>query len=179
MPEISFRPLEEPDLSVLHRWLNEPGVVEWWEGNDVSLDAVARHYWADVDPGIEHWIAIDNGTPFGWIQCYPVTADPEECGPWRAFGVPDTAAGIDYLIGEPGARGQGRGSTMIDHFVSDVVFGRHPTWSHACAGPFSANERSWRALTKAGFTHIGKIDDPGGPCHLMMRDRGGHQDDGR
>ena len=168
---ISFRRLVADDFELMLRWLNEPGVVEWWEGDDVSADAVRRDYFTDVDDGVEHWLALDDGIPFGWIQCYPVTADPDECGPWRALGVPDTAAGIDYLVGEVGQRGSGRGSSMIDRFVDDVVFGRHPEWTHVGAGPFSANTRSWGALAKAGFSHIGTLPDPGGPLHLMVRSR--------
>lgn len=169
----SFRPLQPGDLDLLHRWLNEPGVVEWWEGDDVSLDAVERDYFTEVDDGVEHWLALDAGTPMGWIQCYPVTADPEECGAWRAFGVPESAAGIDYLVGEPGERGSGRGSSMIAAFVDAVVFGRHADWTHVGASPFSANLASWRALAKAGFTHVGTIADPDGPLHLMIRQRHG------
>ncbi len=170
---ITFRPLAHDDLGIMHRWLNEPGVVEWWEGDDVSLEAVRRHYFTEIKEDVEHWMALDVGVPFGWIQCYPVTADPEECGAWHAFGVPDTTAGIDYLIGEAGKRDRGRGSMMIDRFVDDVVFGAHEEWTHVGAGPFSANRRSWGALSKAGFTHVGIIPDPGGPLHLMVRSRDG------
>ena len=172
---VRFRRLEEADLPLLHRWLNEPGVIEWWEGNDVSWPAVVSHHWTDVEPEIEHWLALDeHEKPFGWIQCYPVTADPDECEPWFQFGVQPSAAGIDYLVGEPAARGRGRGAAMIDAFVKQIVFGLHPEWTQVCAGPFSANKASWRALANAGFTHIGTIADPEGPCHLMMRPRAGH-----
>lgn len=171
---ISFRRLHLEDIDRLHHWLNEPGVVEWWEGDDVSRNAVRRDYLTDVDEGFEHWMALDDGEPIGWIQCYPVTAVPEEHDAWSAFGVPETTAGIDYLIGNPGERGRGRGSTMIDQFVESVVFAMHEDWTHAGASPFSANTRSWRALAKAGFTHVGTIADPAGPAHLMLRTRPGH-----
>ena len=46
---------------MLHGWLNEPGVVRWWEGDDVSWDAVVRDYGpANPDP-TEHWIASLDG----------------------------------------------------------------------------------------------------------------------
>lgn len=169
----SFRRLQEADFDLMHRWLNEPGVVEWWEGDDVSPEAVRRHYFAEVEDGVEHWLALEDQKPFGWIQCYPVTANPEECAAWYSHGVPETTAGIDYLIGEAGQRGSGRGSTMIDQFVDEVVFGLHPDWTHVGAGPFSANERSWGALANAGFLHVGTIADPEGPLHLMIRARPG------
>lgn len=168
---IVFRPLHLDDFELMHRWLNEPGVVEWWEGDDVSPDAVRRHYFTEVEEGVEHWLALEDDRPFGWIQCYPVTSDLEECGPWFALGVPDTAAGIDYLLGDPSDRGRGLGSAMISAFVDEVVFGRHADWTHVAAGPFSANAGSWGALARAGFDHIGIIEDPAGPCHLMMRSR--------
>ena len=171
MGVIGFRPLAEADLPTLHRWLNDPGVIEWWEGDDVSLAGVVRDYWTDVRAEIEHWLVLDDGAPFGWIQCYPVTADPDECGPWLEFGVTEDAAGIDYLVGESASRGKGRGAAMIDRFVVDVVFGLHPGWTQACAAPFSSNEASWRALAKADFRHMATIDDPDGPCHLMVRTR--------
>lgn len=168
---ITFRPLESDDFDLMHRWLNDPGVVEWWEGDDVSPEAVRRHYFTEAKPSVEHWLALDQGVPFGWIQCYPVTADPEECSTWHNYGVPETAAGIDYLIGEAGNRGSGRGSAMIGRFVDDVVFGNHADWSHVAAGPFSANRRSWGALAKVGFLHVGTIPDAEGPLHLMVRSR--------
>jgi acetyl esterase/lipase len=34
--EVTFRRLTDDDLPLLHDWLNESGVVRWWEGDDVS-----------------------------------------------------------------------------------------------------------------------------------------------
>jgi hypothetical protein len=45
---IEFRALTDADLPLLHRWLNEPGVVQWWEGEDVTWEAVVR---SSVSPG--------------------------------------------------------------------------------------------------------------------------------
>ena len=168
---VTFRPLTDDDLPMLHGWLNEPGVVRWWEGDDVSWDAVVRDYGsANPDP-VEHWIAMADGRDVGWIQCYAAIDDLEECGPWFELGVDRTAAGIDYLVGEAGDRGTGLGSALIRAFVHDVVFPNHPEWSQACAGPFTANVASCRALEKAGFRFAGTIDDDDGPCSLMVLDR--------
>jgi RimJ/RimL family protein N-acetyltransferase len=174
---VAFRRLEEADLPQLHQWLNEPGVATWWEGEDVSWSTVRRHYWEQVEPGIEHWLALDpDGHPFGWIQCYPVTVDLDACGPWFEYGIDrSAAAGIDYVVGAPTDRGRGRGSAMLDAFVAEVVFGRHPGWTQVCADPSAANEASWRALAKVGFRHVGTIDGHDGPGRLMMRARGSDQ----
>lgn len=167
---MSFRRLAGTDLAMLHGWLNEPGVVRWWEGDDVSWPAVVRDYGSTTD-ATEHWIASLDGTDVGWTQCWPVAAEPEEAAPWMALGVDGTAAGIDYLLGDPARRGRGLGSAMIRDFVADVVFGLHPAWTQACASPLADNVASWRALEKAGFRFAGVVGDRSGPCRLMVADR--------
>jgi aminoglycoside 6'-N-acetyltransferase len=169
--EVTFRRLVDDDLPMLHRWLNEPGVVQWWEGDDVSWDAVVAEYGSSQTDPVEFWIASIDGREVGWIQCYAAADEPEESDPWWALGVDRTAAGIDYLVGEPFDRGTGVGSELIRAFVADIVFGLHPEWTQACAAPYAANVASWRALEKAGFRFAGIVDDDAGPCRLMVADR--------
>jgi aminoglycoside 6'-N-acetyltransferase len=169
--QITFRPSTAADLPMLHRWLNEPGVVEWWEGDDVSWDSVVRDYGPDRDDGTEHWIAQLDGRDIGWIQCYAAKDSDDEAAAWFPLGVDEQAAGIDYLLGEPVERGRGIGSAMIRAFADEIVFGRHPNWTQACASPYAANVASCRALEKAGFTFRGTVDDPDGSCSLMVLDR--------
>ena len=168
---MEFRRLSDEDLPLLHRWLNEPGVVRWWEGDDVSWEGVVRDYGSGAGASAEFWLALDDGHEIGWIQCWAVADEPEETGPWLALGVEAAACGIDYLLGEPDARGRGLGSGMIRAFVDEVVFALHPQWTQACAAPLAANEASWRALGKAGFRFLGIVDDKLGPCRLMVTDR--------
>jgi aminoglycoside 6'-N-acetyltransferase len=169
--DMRFRRLEDSDLVLLHGWLNDPGVVRWWEGDDVSWEAVVRDYGSACSDPVEHWLACIDGLPIGWIQCYLAADDDEECRLWWPLGIDRCAAGIDYLVGDPATRGRGVGTAMIRAFVDDIVFGRHPGWTQACAGPFEANVASWRALEKAGFRFVGTIDDDAGPCRLMAIDR--------
>lgn len=171
--DVTFRRLTDDDLPLLHGWLNEPGVVRWWEGDDVSWPAVVRDYGTVNPDRTEHWIAVVDGRDVGWIQCYAAADDPgdAEVQQWWAHGVDRTAAGIDYLVADPAARGSGIGSAMIRAFVRDVVFGRHPAWTQACASPYVANTASWRALEKAGFRHVADFDDDDGPCRIMVADR--------
>lgn len=170
--DIGFR-LFDDDLALLHRWLNEPGVVLWWEGDDVSWDAVVREYGAASDDRSEHWIATIDGRPVGWIGCYATAdyADEDEVRHWRRLGVDHTAAGIDYLIGDPAARGRGLGTAMIRTFVEDIVFGCHPGWSQVCASPVATNIASLRALEKADFDRVGTFEAEHGTAVLMAHSR--------
>lgn len=154
----------------MHRWLNEPGVVRWWEGDDVSWEGVVRDYGsANIDP-TEHWIASAGGRDFGWVQAWAVSDEPEEAASFYPLGVRATAAGIDYLVGDPADRGRGLGSAMLRSFVDDVVFGLLE-YDQVVAAPYAANVASWRALEKAGFRFYGEVQDKDGPCRLMVRER--------
>lgn len=171
---LAFRRLTDHDLPLLHRWLNDPGVVRWWEGDDVSWDAVVADYGtANPDP-VEHWLATLDGDPVAWLDLYG-TADHEEedeVRAWRALGVGPDAAGIDYLVGEPGSRGRGLGSAIIDRFVTQVVFAPDRPWTTVHASPQAANVASCRALERAGFRELGTFEDPDlGTCRLFGRDR--------
>jgi aminoglycoside 6'-N-acetyltransferase len=169
--DVTFGRLVDDDLPMLHGWLNEPGVVQWWEGDDVSWEAVVRDYGSvNIDP-TEHWIASVDGEDIGWIQCYAAADEPEETQQWWAHGVDSMAAGTDYLLGDPAKRRRGLGSAMIRAFVADVVFALHPQWTQACAAPYFANTASWRALEKAGFHLAGIVEDKFGTCRLMVADR--------
>lgn len=171
-PHVTFRPLAESDLPLLHRWLNDPAVVTWWEGEDVSWPAVVRDYGPGHGEPVEHWLALLDGEPLGWIQCYG--ADDfveEETELWADHLDLATTAGIDYLVGDRARRGRGLGAAMIRAFVRDVVFPAHPEWTRAAAGPFEANGASWKALAKAGFRRLATLDDDDGPCVLMAASR--------
>lgn len=172
LPRFGFRRLRDDDLPFLHRWLNDPAVVRWWEGTDVSWPAVERRYGSGNTSGVEQWIALVDDEPIGWLQCYSAAdvAD-REAYYWREHLDLDRTAGIDYLVGEGARRGRGTGSAMIRAFVRDVVFARHPQWDHAAAGPFEANPASWKALQKAGFRRVATLRDEAGPCVLMVADR--------
>ena len=170
--DVTFRRLTDDDLPMLHRWLNEPGVVRWWEDEDVSWEGVLRDYGSRREPDeTEFWIASVEGRDVGWIQCWPTDDEPEDAGPWWALGVDPTAAGIDYLIGEPDDRGRGLGSAMIRGFVDEIVLGLHPSWTQAAADPLAANVASWRALEKAGFRLLAEVESKFGPARLMVTAR--------
>ena len=170
---ITFRRLTDDDLPLLYRWLNEPGIVRWWEGDDVSWEAVVRDYGSTSTDPTEYYIASLDGEDVGWIQCYATASyeDHREVQRWRSLGVEETAAGIDYLIADPASRGRGLGSAMIRAFVDEIVFGRHPDWTAVGASPQAANVASWRALEKAGFSLVGEFVDEHGPARLMVAPR--------
>jgi RimJ/RimL family protein N-acetyltransferase len=170
---LGFRPLGDDDLPMLHRWLNEPDVVRWWEGDDVSWDGVQDRYGAErrEHDSVEMHVVTLDGRPVGWMQCW-FLADEDEMQGWVEHGFdPATAAGIDYLVASPSDRGVGLGTAMIDAYVARVVFGEHPWITAVGSDPDDGNERSWRALAAAGFRPVGRMEWNGRTYRLMRRDR--------
>lgn len=169
--EISFRPLVDADLPMLHGWLNDPAVVRWWEGDDVSWAGVVDDYSEATRGPEEHHIALEDERPIGWIQSFDLARYPEEAEPWIAAGADPRILGIDYLIGAATDRHRGLGSAMVEAFVHQVVFPGHPDCPQVGADPHVDNRASWGALAKAGFRHLADVPGKEGPGRLMVLDR--------
>lgn len=168
---ITFRPLVAGDLPTMHRWLQDPQVVHWWEGDDVTWAGVLDTYGTPGGDPEDHFMALLDGRPFGWCQSYRLADVEEDIGFFAPLGLdPATTASIDYLIGSPADRGRGLGGAMIRAFVEQEL-ARHPAWRHIVVAPQRANEASWRCLESAGFERGPLIADPVGPCQAMVLSR--------
>lgn len=174
---ISFRRLARGDFPLLSQWLAADHVNPWWrEPHD--LKSIEERYGPSLDgeDPTEVFVVENDGEAIGMIQRYLHRDDPE----WRRVvagtGVPSDAAGIDYLIGEKSAIGEGLGTEMIERFVGET-FDRYRDTSAIAVDVLQANRRSWRALEKAGFERIwsGRLDsdDPSddGPAYVYVRAR--------
>jgi len=155
---IAFRPLARGDFPTLVRWFATPHVSQWWTSGPTVRDVEDEYGDAidGTDPTDMFVVELD-GVAIGLIERY-MLADYPKWDAIVALGV--TAAGIDYLIGEPDCIGRGIGTAMIAQFV-DATFG-DPAYAAAraiVAAPQQANRASWRALERAGFQLVRAVDD--------------------
>ena len=179
--QVSFRPLTREDFARLRDWLNEPHVAKWWgvgtgpdglggAGDDAAtLPAVEAAYGPALDgtdPTANYVIVVD-GAPIGLIQSYRLGDYPDYAAAIRERD----GAGIDLLIGEPSMVGRGLGPTVIERFVTDVVFAGSDV-SRCVTGPDPENTRSVRAFERAGFRWVRDAVVPDeGREHVMVRER--------
>src|SRR4051794_36451012 len=170
--EFRFRPLLDADLPSMHRWLNDPDVVRWWEGDDVSWAGIVRDYSPNREPEpVDHFVVALDGEDIGWISCSAIADWAEEVAAWIQHGVDPAAGTIDYLVGDSARRGRGVGTVIIEQFVREIGFGVHPTWPQIAVAPMDANVASWRALERAGFHFLAIVPDVLGATRLMVIDR--------
>jgi len=146
------------DLPLIQKWLREPHVREWWGDPDAQFALVA----ADLDePAMDQFILLAQDQPFGYLQCYSLTAWNMGFGPQ-----PEGTRGIDLFIGEVSMIGRGHGSAFIRHFVDEKLRQGLP---RMVTDPASLNFRAIRAYEKAGFVRARLVETPDGPSLLMVR----------
>jgi RimJ/RimL family protein N-acetyltransferase len=165
--ELSFRPMQEADLRLLHEWLQRPHVRRWWTEHD-TYEQVAEHYLPAIDgsdPTALYLVLLD-GEAIGFMQTYLVSDYPEHAA---VVGAGEGAAGVDLLIGRHELTGRGIGSEMLRRFVAEIVFANRAT--HCClADPEAENVASVRAFEKAGFRVVRRYTDPNdGKLHVLVR----------
>jgi aminoglycoside 6'-N-acetyltransferase len=175
--ELSFRRLQRDDLALLSLWFSQPHVEPWWrEGYD--LESVERRYGPAVDgtDPTQLFIVEIDGEPFGFAQLYLLDDNPAWKKALAPAGNVDNSAGIDYLIGDEAAIGQGLGPRVIESLTA-TAWECYPHVLQVVASVQQGNRRSWRALEKAGFERAwaGEIesDDPSdnGPSYVYVRRR--------
>jgi aminoglycoside 6'-N-acetyltransferase len=150
---VELRPLTREDFPLLSRWLAEPLVARWWH-DDPSPEAVERSYGPCVDGAdpTAVYLGLHDGRPIGLVQVYAFADEPESLAELSTIcRVPDGALSIDYLIGEPDARGRGLGAAMIAAAVARG-FADHPGARDVLVPVVAGNVASWRALQRAGAT---------------------------
>jgi len=153
-----FRRMTAADLTLIQAWLTSPHIREWWGDPDEQYALVS----GDLnDPAMDQYIISLAGSPFGYLQCYELTAWNTGFGPH-----PQGTRGIDLFIGKSDMIGLGHGSALLCHFVDDLLRNGSP---RVVTDPGPANSRAIRAYEKAGFERNRVVDTPDGPALLMIR----------
>lgn len=157
-PDYAFRPMTTADLPLIQRWLTLPHVREWWGDPGEQYTLVS----GDLDePAMDQYVVSVAGSPFGYLQCYDLTA-------WNSgFGTqPLGTRGIDLFIGEPKMIERGHGSALLRCFADDRLGKSAP---RMVTDPDPGNGRAIRAYQKAGFEKDRMVETPDGPALLMVR----------
>ena len=143
---ITFRPLQATDFKLMHRWLNEPHVIKWWE-KAPSYEDVVKKYSDRIksDTKIHVFIMQNEGKDFGMIQYY-IEDDKE-------YQLDDKACAIDLFIGEENMLYKGLGTKAIKQCITDLIV-PHYNPTYICIDPDETNEAAIKAYQKVGFKTV-------------------------
>lgn len=156
--KITFRPLTEHDLPLLHWWFQKPHVKKWYaNGQFFSLDMIERKYLARINNSeIANYIIDANAAPIGYIQFYKVERFlPEGIGDYNhpLFHKyhPAQLVGIDLFIAENDYLHKGYGCQIIDDFIIKYLIGK---FQAVVVDPKKDNMIAISFFRKNGFTSI-------------------------
>ena len=161
---VLLRKLERSDLPVLHRWLNDEGLMAWARFSPdhmMSLAAVEKEYEKEL-AGEERERTtfsiedIASGKPLGW--CVVRTWDRKHVN-----------ADLGIALGEKELWGKGYGTEAM-HLLLTIVFD-HQGWHRAELWTLAANERAIRSFEKCGFRKEGTAKEAayyGGSYHDLV-----------
>ena len=175
-PQFSFEPLAADDFPLMHRWLNNPEVAQWYGlGMDnrtyPPLEEVVEHYMPRArgeTPTLAFTMRVD-GERVGYIQCYRI-------GDWadyaKAIDLDDDAWAVDLYIGDDEFRDRGLGWRILRQFVDEQIFSR-PGVRTCLIAPHPGNARGIRSYEKAGFRYVKTVFVPeeGEHEYVMRLDR--------
>ena len=167
---ITFRQLGETDLELLHGWLNQPHVSEWW-GGPKALQKVRSDYLEPAPTDRTTYYVVDcDDAEIGLIQRYPWSA--ERPNYIQAIGALAGEVGIDYLIGVPALVGVGLGPRMIGTFLAERVFD-DPQVTAVRTAVAVQNQRSWQCLERLGFERVDEkvLPDEKHPEYVLVLPR--------
>ncbi|WAH39182.1 GNAT family N-acetyltransferase [Alicyclobacillus dauci] len=136
---------------MLHKWLNDPRVLAFYEGRDRphDMDMIRARFLTKTDASrVLGCLVSWEGTPVGYVQAYPVTVDKQ------LYGYSDQLRvyGMDQFLGEPEIWNQGIGTVLVRE-VSDWLL-RQRGADYVVMDPRVDNLRAIHVYEKCGFKKV-------------------------
>jgi aminoglycoside 6'-N-acetyltransferase len=165
--EITYRALAEADLPLMADWLNRPHVSPFFQREPISAAEVAAKYGRYIRRELPTYssLALFDGTPFGYLQCYRVADWPE----FQVTISVDDGVSVDLFIGDPDFLGKGVGRRMLEGYVDQVAHPLHPAEPVCWIGHELENTAARRCSAAAGFAPVREYDEEGRRYILMAR----------
>lgn len=161
--KFSFEQMQLDHLELVHRWLQEPHVKEFWDDGHRSLEDVQRHYF--YRSTVKSWIAHVDGLPFAYFQM-ALISDESEMSQWKS--AEKSTVGIDMFIGEPQLVGKGLSVPLIQAFIKKCLLSYIPC--RILFDPENTNPRAIAVYKKAGFETAGTFNHEGKEHTVLLKE---------
>ena len=154
---ITLRPIRRDDLERIHRWLNDPSIMQYWDGRDhpATFDRVETRFRKSVE-GLDRdavRFMIDIAKP----EKGEASDEPRTIGMVQHGRIVPRAKNtqVDMLIGEPDCRDAGYGTDAMRVFLGYLFESMkvHRAWLTLRA----SNVGATRGAEKCGFVREGVL----------------------
>ncbi|MBI2792197.1 MAG: GNAT family N-acetyltransferase [Gammaproteobacteria bacterium] len=156
IPYIRFAALEEENFTVLHKWLQNKHVREFWDDGDRTLEQVKNHY--KPEEGIKRYIFFIEDQPAGYFQSYMVDKENE----YHSYSLKDTL-GIDFFIGNENFLNKGHAIHVLSCFIKECCVEA----DRVLVDPQPSNAKAIHLYKKYGFSQMAE-QIINGRVHLIM-----------
>ena len=112
MSEFIFKPMQQSDLPLLFRWVQQPHVKKWWGAENIWEEFQVRYVTNIKSEDCFPHIVFFESNPFGYINYWTTESDPD----FRDL-FPSGSVGTDQFIGVPEKLDQGHGSKLVKAFT--------------------------------------------------------------
>lgn len=154
--QISFRPLCEDDLKLLHQWFQLPHIKRWYARNKTySFEAIKNQYLPRIHAPekIPNYIIVFGNTPIGYIQLYHLDSSlPDGVTnynhPLFETYDPKDIAGIDLFIADENFLHKGYGAKTLNAFINNYI---KDTFKAVVADPMRNNQMAIEFFKRMGF----------------------------
>jgi len=150
--KFSYQLVDQGSYETVLGWLQKPHINEFFHGQGLqnTLKDLEEQISSD-SPQYQHWIAIHDETPFGYlITSYVKPQDKEDNRFAQYMKSEEIAITLDLFIGEERYLGKGLSSIMIQSFLLDK-------FSHITSvfiDPEVANTKAIHVYEKVGFKKL-------------------------
>ncbi|MFK7824498.1 MAG: GNAT family N-acetyltransferase [Oligoflexales bacterium] len=145
---IHFAKTKREQSDSVKTWLTKPHITEWLHSEGLNNTFVSLDESFIGDSDMEHWIAYEDGNPFGYLitsevdkNFSDVSGIDSDCG---------KAITLDLFIFDEDYLGRGYGTRMIKEFLLSMF----PNITDVLIDPEIRNERAIHVYKKVGFKII-------------------------
>lgn len=170
--EITFGPVTKAFKSMITDWFNMDHVKAFYYGQGLentlaNLELYCQGIKHNGKYAFDHWIALLNGEPFGFLMTSPIEGAYDPNDDYNKWFVKDkNTFTLDLLIGPKELLGQGIGTAMIQQFIVNNLMGA----DFFLIDPELSNTRATHVYQKVGFKQVDTLYPDYNPKpHLMMR----------
>ncbi|MBP2477837.1 RimJ/RimL family protein N-acetyltransferase [Crossiella equi] len=156
------------DLDLLHTWMHDPAVAEFWEMAKPK-PWLAGYLREQCENGwCSPCLGLLDGEPMSYWELY----DPVGEGLARHYPARPGDVGLHLLLGPSSARGRGLGTPLL-RTVTDWQLAQDERVHRVVAEPDVRNLASIRVFERAGYVRHGELDLPVKRAAFMIRETPG------